>query len=157
VYKRQSDGALRGQIYIMGHLSLPHADSALVLNVDMGGAKVKLSTAVTPRLVLVTGDDLPRAHGVPAPNTAMSDAAGVADELLFPYLTPLIDWTTTVPKPVHEAALVIAIDVLQNRTAAGGQSVGIDGNVGPYRMGRSLLDRVTGLLGPWLDQRSELA
>lgn len=38
VIDRESDGALRGQIYIMGHFVLPDADSALVLNVDMGGA-----------------------------------------------------------------------------------------------------------------------
>jgi hypothetical protein len=38
VIDRESDGALRGQIYIMGHFALPDADSAIVLDVDMGGA-----------------------------------------------------------------------------------------------------------------------
>ena len=38
VIDRESDGALRGQIYIMGHFALPGADSAIVLDVDMGGA-----------------------------------------------------------------------------------------------------------------------
>lgn len=38
VIDRESDGALRGQIYIMGHFALPDSDSALILNVDMGGA-----------------------------------------------------------------------------------------------------------------------
>ena len=35
---RDSDGALRNQIYIMGHFKLPNADTVLVLDVDMGGA-----------------------------------------------------------------------------------------------------------------------
>jgi hypothetical protein len=38
VIDRESDGALRGQIYIMGHFALPDNDSAIVLDVDMGGA-----------------------------------------------------------------------------------------------------------------------
>lgn len=113
----------------------------------------------TTHTAIVTGDDVARALGLPAPTSAMDSAALTADALIRPYLT-----TAAFPHgdpgpaalPVHEAALVIAIDVLQNRTAAGGQSVGIDGNVGPYRMGRSLLDRVSGLLGPYLDQRGDL-
>lgn len=39
VIDRDSDGALRNQIYIMGHFALPDPDCALVLDVDMGGAK----------------------------------------------------------------------------------------------------------------------
>ena len=35
---RDSDGALRNQIYIMGHFNLPTEDAVLVLDVDMGGA-----------------------------------------------------------------------------------------------------------------------
>lgn len=39
VIDRDSDGALRNQIYIMGHFALPDENAALVLDVDMGGAK----------------------------------------------------------------------------------------------------------------------
>jgi hypothetical protein len=35
---RDSDGALRNQIYIMGRFKLPSADHALVIDVDLGGA-----------------------------------------------------------------------------------------------------------------------
>ncbi|WP_213004009.1 hypothetical protein [Parahaliea maris] len=35
---RDSDGALRNQIYIMGNFALPDSDTALVLDVNMGGA-----------------------------------------------------------------------------------------------------------------------
>ena len=38
VIDRDSDGALRSQIYIMGHFALPDENHALVLDVDMGGA-----------------------------------------------------------------------------------------------------------------------
>ncbi len=38
VIDRDSDGALRDQIYIMGHFALPDENTALVLDVDMGGA-----------------------------------------------------------------------------------------------------------------------
>ena len=35
---RDSDGALRNQIYIMGRFKLPSDDHALVIDVDLGGA-----------------------------------------------------------------------------------------------------------------------
>jgi len=38
VIDRDSDGALRNQIYIMGHFALPDDEHVLVLDVDMGGA-----------------------------------------------------------------------------------------------------------------------
>lgn len=36
---RDSDGALRDQIYILGHFDLPDEQSAVVLDVDLGGAE----------------------------------------------------------------------------------------------------------------------
>ncbi len=36
---RDSDGALRNQIYIMGYFRLPDADTALVLDINLGGAE----------------------------------------------------------------------------------------------------------------------
>lgn len=39
VIDRDSDGALRDQIYIMGHFVLPDLNGAIVLDVDMGGAE----------------------------------------------------------------------------------------------------------------------
>lgn len=107
-------------------------------------------------LTIVTGSDVATALGLPGSTPVLDDVAAVADELLAPYLTPTSSTWTTVPTPVVEAGIVVAIDVYQNRTAAGGQSVGIDGTPGPYRMGRSLLERVSGLLGPWLAVGSEI-
>lgn len=52
---------------------------------------------------------------------------------------------------VREAALAIAVDIFQSRVAPGGQTEAVDFTPGPYRMGRSLLTRVSGLLGRYMD------
>jgi hypothetical protein len=58
---------------------------------------------------------------------------------------------------VYEAIIVISVEVFQSITAAGGQIEGIDFQVSPYRMGRSLLNRVIGILGKSLDTDAMLA
>ena len=55
---------------------------------------------------------------------------------------------------VKEAALAIAVDIFQSRVAPGGQMQGIDFTPGPYRLGRSLFTRVSGLLARWVDTGS---
>jgi hypothetical protein len=52
---------------------------------------------------------------------------------------------------VESAVLAVAVEVFQSRTAAGGQIEGVDFAVTPFRLGRSLLNRVVGLLGPYID------
>jgi hypothetical protein len=52
---------------------------------------------------------------------------------------------------VREAALAIAVDIFQSRVAPGGQMQGVDFTPGPYRLGRSLFTRVSGLLARWTD------
>jgi hypothetical protein len=59
----------------------------------------------------------------------------------------------TIPE-VREAALAIAVDLFQSRVAPGGQTEAIDFTPGPYRLGRSLFTRVSGLLGRWMDTGS---
>ena len=104
-------------------------------------------------MAIVTGTDVADAlHLTETPE--MQTAADVADELISQYLVQ--DAIDNPPEPVREAGVVVAIDVLQNRTAVGGQPVGIDFAPSPYRMGRTLLDRVTGLIGPWMDQAGDL-
>jgi hypothetical protein len=61
-----------------------------------------------------------------------------------------IDYYADVPA-VKEAVTAIAVDVFQSRVAPGGQTEAIDFTPGPYRMGRSLVTRVSGLLGRWMD------
>jgi hypothetical protein len=55
---------------------------------------------------------------------------------------------------VREAALAVAVDVFQSRQAPGGQMSGVDFTPGPYRLGRSLITRVSGLLGRYMDAGS---
>jgi hypothetical protein len=52
---------------------------------------------------------------------------------------------------IESAIYAVAIEVFQSRTAAGGQIEGLDFASSPYRMGRSLLNRVVGLLGNYID------
>ena len=60
------------------------------------------------------------------------------------------DYFATIPE-VREAALAVAVDVWQSRVAPGGQLEAVDFTPGPYRLGRSLLSRVSGLLSRWID------
>jgi len=54
---------------------------------------------------------------------------------------------------VREAALAIACDIWITRTGTLGQQ-GVDfQSPAPYRLGRSLFTRVSGLLGKWMDTR----
>lgn len=64
-----------------------------------------------------------------------------------------IDFYQDIPA-VLEAATAIAVDIFQSRVAPGGQVEAIDFTPGPYRMGRSLLTRVSGLLGRYIDTGS---
>jgi hypothetical protein len=52
---------------------------------------------------------------------------------------------------VQSAVYVVATEIFQSRTASGGQIEGVDFAPTPYRMGKSLLSRVTGLLAPYMD------
>ena len=53
-----------------------------------------------------------------------------------------------------EAALTVAVDMWQNRLAPGGQPTAVDFTPSPYRMGRTLIQRVMGLIAPYLDEGS---
>jgi hypothetical protein len=66
---------------------------------------------------------------------------------------PSAAYYDTVPE-VREAALAIAVDIFQSRVAPGGQTQGIDFTPGPYRLGKSLFTRVSGLLARWTDTGS---
>jgi hypothetical protein len=56
---------------------------------------------------------------------------------------------------VESAVLAVSVEVFQSRIAPGGQIEGVDfTSVSPYRLGRSLFNRVSGLLGPFIDTNS---
>lgn len=52
---------------------------------------------------------------------------------------------------IESAVLAVSVEVFQSRVAAGGQIEGVDFASTPYRMGRSLTNRVSSLLMPYLD------
>lgn len=52
---------------------------------------------------------------------------------------------------IESAILAVSVEVFQSRVAAGGQIEGVDFTATPYRMGRSLTNRVSTLLMPYLD------
>jgi hypothetical protein len=53
---------------------------------------------------------------------------------------------------IQSATYVVATEIFQSRTASGGQIEGVDFAPTPYRMGRSLINRVSGLLAPYIDE-----
>ena len=57
---------------------------------------------------------------------------------------------------VEEAVLQIAIDVFQSRLAAGGTQQALDYTPAPYRMGRTLFYKVTGLISKYIDSNSQV-
>lgn len=57
---------------------------------------------------------------------------------------------------IESAMYAISVEIFQSRIAAGGQIEGVDFQATPYRMGRSLLNRVMGILGPYADVESML-
>lgn len=52
---------------------------------------------------------------------------------------------------VESAVLAVSVEVFQSRIAPGGAIEGVDFSVSPYRLGRSLFNRVSGLLGSYID------
>jgi hypothetical protein len=51
---------------------------------------------------------------------------------------------------INMAALLIAVDIFQAKTAPSGGATAIDFQPSPYKMGMSLLSRVKGLLAPYM-------
>ena len=54
------------------------------------------------------------------------------------------------PAPMKEAALALGVSIFQTRTATGGQIVGADFTPSPFRLGRSLLSTVSGMLAGYI-------
>jgi hypothetical protein len=52
---------------------------------------------------------------------------------------------------IKSALLVVSTEIFQSITASGGQIEGVDFTPTPFKMGRSLMNRVIGLLSPYID------
>jgi hypothetical protein len=57
------------------------------------------------------------------------------------------------PPACREAALSVAMEMYQARTAAGGQAVSVDFTAGPYRLSLWITKRVQAILAPYLNVR----
>lgn len=55
---------------------------------------------------------------------------------------------------VLQAIIMTATDIWQSHYSANGQSVSLDGGGSPYRMGQSMLARIRGLIGQFMDVRN---
>ena len=82
--------------------------------------------------------------------------ADIAKKNLIPAGTATLSGASTYVgvSEVESAVLAVATEVFQSRSAVGGQIEGIDFSVTPFRLGRSLFNRVSGILGKHIDQES---
>jgi hypothetical protein len=100
-------------------------------------------------IIELEDDDIIRAESVTVWNPGVTDPQPVIPAAEV-YLESAREFYDGIPE-VKEAALAIAVDIFQSRVAPGGQTEAIDFTPGPYRLGRSLTTRVSGLLARWLD------
>jgi hypothetical protein len=100
-------------------------------------------------IIELVEDDVIRAESVTVFNPGLSEPTPVIPPAEI-YAESSRTFYDAVPE-VREATLAIAVDIFQSRVAPGGQMQGIDFTPGPYRLGRSLVTRVSGLIGRWID------
>lgn len=84
------------------------------------------------------------------PEPVVNQIVEAANALVLSYIDA--DAASDEPPACKEAALAIAVEMWQSRLAPGGQMVGVDFTPAPFRMGRSLILKVTGLLAPYLNE-----
>ena len=85
-----------------------------------------------------------------------NSGADVAKNAIIPNGTATLSGysaaTLYAANPAIESAMyAVCVEIFQSRIAAGGQIEGVDFASSPYRMGRSLTNRVSALLQPFLD------
>jgi len=103
-------------------------------------------------MALVDGQELADALEIDyaAPDDDVLDqVAEAASDLVVSIITTAA--ATAEPPLCKEAALAVAVEMFQARTAAGGQAVSVDMTPGPYRLSVWITRRVQGILAPYLD------
>ena len=89
---RDTDGALRNQIYILGKFQLSSADEALILNIDLGGADYFVAPISnvwgTTNDILNRTGSLNRAQSVPNPDGTYTYVVSVEDPGVHNWLDP---------------------------------------------------------------------
>jgi len=85
-------------------------------------------------------------------SVAITNADIISKNVIPSGLATLSDASTYVGNSAVESAVyAVSTEVFQSRTAVGGQIEGVDFAPSPFRLGRSLFNRVSGLLGPYID------
>lgn len=56
--------------------------------------------------------------------------------------------------PVQSAIYAVSVEVFQSRLSSGGAIEGVDFSIAPFKLGRSLFNRISGLLGAYMDVES---
>lgn len=102
---------------------------------------------------LVTGLDLATALDLPYdvqdPDVVLDQVAEAADDIVASLLSD--GAYELAPAPCKEAALSVAVELFQARTASGGQPVSLDFTPGQYRLSVWLTRRVHALVMPYAD------
>ena len=114
-----------GQSVVIAGCGSPYNGTRTILDSDLGAYTFQAA---------ITNADVAERNVIPSGSATLTGAAtyvGVA--------------------AVESAIIVVSVEVFQSRTAPGGQIEGVDFAPSPYRMGRSLFNRVVGLLGPYID------
>lgn len=94
----------------------------------------------------------------------LKDTLGIGNLYADEVLEKIIDTVTDVieeyvteasfdaePPAMQEAALILCVDLFQTQNSAAGQQVSVDFTPAPFRAGRSWIQKVVGLLAPYLD------
>ncbi len=99
---RDSDGALRNQIYIMGHFLLPDRDTVLVLDIDMGGADYFIAPITN---VWGTSNEIKQANGCLNKTQMTANTDGTYTVLLALDDPGVRNWLD--PDNMHEGILTL--------------------------------------------------
>ena len=103
-------------------------------------------------MALLTSIELKQTLGVGDlyPDEYVDQVTAAAIAVVSSYITA--EAVEDEPAPVREATLALAVDIWQSRVSPGGQMVGADFTPAPFRLGRNFLQKVSGLLAPYMDE-----
>ena len=104
-------------------------------------------------MALVTGEELAEALDLDydPPTEPYDQIAAAATDIVGVLLTDAAN--EFEPPACKEAALSVAVEIYQARTAAGGQAVATDYSPGPYRLSVWITRRIMSLIGPYMNTK----
>jgi len=117
-----------GQSVVITGCGTPFNGTRTILDSDLGAYTFQAA---------ITNTDVTEANVIPSGVATLSGAS-----------------TYVGNESVRSAVFVVSVEVFQSRVAAGGQIEGVDFTSTPFRIGRSLFNRVVGILGPYMDVES---